>query len=103
MGEIIHDSDTVFSYLITLGNSAEDSRLYADAFTEYREAMRNIRANGAVVVNPRTNAPLDNPYLKIRDRAAARLQKMTERGLEVGNLWGESANSADFIEGDHSQ
>jgi phage terminase small subunit len=43
---------------------------YLDALNTYREAQANIDANGAIVFHPRTGAPIENPYLAVRDRAA---------------------------------
>jgi phage terminase small subunit len=57
---------------------------YVDALATYREAQANIATNGAIVFHPRTGAPIENPYLAVRDRAtrvlvAARL---------TTSLWG---------------
>lgn len=58
--------------------------MYADAFIDYQEAQSNIDIHGAVVMHPRTGAPIDNPYLKVRTGAAAAM-----RGLEIRSerLW----------------
>jgi phage terminase small subunit len=68
--------------------------LYADAFCEYRAAMRNIAEHGAIVLHPRTGAPVDNPFLKVRDAARKALQDMTKPGAtklrSVDGLWSES-------------
>jgi phage terminase small subunit len=58
--------------------------MYVDALLDYREAQANIDQNGALVAHPRTGTPMDNPYLKIRDRAGATL-----RGIRVkaDELW----------------
>lgn len=58
--------------------------IYADAFIEYKIAQKNIDENGAVVFHPRTNAPIDNPYIKIRNGASATLQKIS---LKTDGLW----------------
>jgi len=50
-------------------------RLYADTLRIYVEAADNIAKNGAVCAHPRTGAPLENPYLKIRAAQAALLSK----------------------------
>lgn len=53
-----------------------DLQVYADALRTYREAADNVRKNGAVVLHPRTGAPLENPYLKIQASTGAVLAKM---------------------------
>lgn len=59
-------------------------QMYADAFAEYQTAQANIDEHGPVVFHPRTGAPIDNPYLKIRNGAAAALQKLP---LKADRLW----------------
>lgn len=61
-------------------------RIYADAFTEYIDAQRNIDAHGTIVFHPRTGAPIENPYTKARDAASA---KMLRIRLRVDRLWTE--------------
>ena len=56
--------------------SAIDLRVYADALQTYHEATENIAKNGAICSHPRTGAPIENPYLKIRSQQAAILAKM---------------------------
>ena len=56
--------------------NAVDLRVYADALATYREAAENIDRNGAIVQHPRTGAPIENPYLKIRTSAGATLTKL---------------------------
>lgn len=51
-------------------------RIYADALRTYHEASTNILQRGAVCAHPRTGAPLENPYLKIRTQTGAVLAKM---------------------------
>jgi len=72
--------------LLVEGNSRDRATLYADAFIEYETATRNINENGLVTLHPRTMNPLENPYIRIRDKALDKLSKM--RGVKVGNLWG---------------
>jgi hypothetical protein len=38
--------------------------------------VANVAENGAICLHPRTGAPFENPYLPIRDRALATLQRM---------------------------
>lgn len=54
-----------------------DLRIFADALQIYREAAKNVEANGAVVSHPRTGAPIENPYLKIQTVNGAVLSKMS--------------------------
>lgn len=62
-----------------------DLVIYADAFLSYREAMANIEKNGNIVAHPRTGAPIENPYLKVRD-SAIRIIRGAKR-IKTGNLW----------------
>lgn len=50
-------------------------KIYNDAKATYDEAQANIEKNGAVVAHPRTGAPIENPYIKIRDKAVATMAK----------------------------
>ncbi|HEY3256269.1 MAG TPA: hypothetical protein VGJ91_20060 [Polyangiaceae bacterium] len=61
--------------------------LYADAFAEYSQAMENIGRCGVVVGHPRTGAPIDNPYIKIRDAAARSLKDPRFMRLKTDPLW----------------
>ena len=56
--------------------SVGDLRMYADMFHAYAEAQTNIQECGNVVIHPRTGAPVENPYLKIRDKAGSTLRKI---------------------------
>lgn len=51
-------------------------KVYGDALTTYLEAAANIATNGAVCFHPRTGAPIENPYLKIRTVTGVILGKM---------------------------
>ncbi len=44
--------------------------LIGDALWTYAEAADNVRRHGAIVAHPRTAAPIDNPYLRVMQRAA---------------------------------
>ncbi|WP_302118075.1 P27 family phage terminase small subunit [Allorhodopirellula heiligendammensis] len=59
---------------------------YADCFCEYAEATENIERNGVIVANPRTGAPMQNPYLTVRERAMAKLKPMMRR-INGDALW----------------
>lgn len=64
--------------------SAADIAMYADVFVEYVKAQANISEHGSIVFHPRTGAPIENPYLAIRDRARATLSKTR---LRTDRLW----------------
>jgi len=57
---------------------------YADAFLLYLEAEENIRRNGAITAHPRTGAPLENPYLQVRNQASKILASIR---LKTEGLW----------------
>ena len=84
MGEV-SDRDRVLAILIENGTATPLATLYRDLYCEYREAADNIALNGAVCANPRTGAPIQNPYLVIRDRARAQLLKL--RRVNTAGLW----------------
>lgn len=63
---------------------ASEIAMYTDAFVDYRTAQLNINANGSIVFHPRTGAPIDNPYIAIRDRAGVLLRKIR---LNTDMLW----------------
>jgi phage terminase small subunit len=50
--------------------------VYADSLRIYCEAADNVATHGAVVLHPKTAAPLENPYLKIQERQAKILRSM---------------------------
>ena len=45
--------------------------IYVDALAEYRHAQAEIEKHGTVMV--KNGTPIENPYLKVRDRAAKML------------------------------
>jgi phage terminase small subunit len=57
---------------------------YADAFSQYQEAAENLARCGTITAHPRTGAPLENPYLRVRNQASQVLA-----GIKVctGDLW----------------
>lgn len=79
------DRDAIVSGLVARGVSRDRAGQYADAFLEYREASANIATQGAMVLHPRTANPIENPYLKIRDRALQKLRSL--RGIKADWLW----------------
>ena len=50
--------------------------IYRDASEVYREAVENVKKNGAVCAHPRTGTPIENPYLKIMAQYGALLAKL---------------------------
>lgn len=82
--------DEVFAILRQNNPAASLSalRIYADAFVTYAEAAANVAENGAIVAHPRTGEPMDNPYLRVREQAAAQLLKIGS-GLETDALWSD--------------
>lgn len=61
--------------------------VYADAFMDYVEAERNIRAHGNIVLHPRTGAPIENPYLRVRAGALKTLHGKNFVWLKTDGLW----------------
>ena len=79
---------------------AVDCVIFADALRTYVEANENVRRNGAIVAHPRTGAPLENPYLKVRENAARALAKNSQmisdrvmQLLQAGALASDTVNS----------
>jgi len=66
----------IVARLVEGGMQLPAATMYADLFLEYREATRNIEANGVIVQHPRTMNPIDNPYLPRRDKARRELEKL---------------------------
>jgi len=54
-----------------------DIDIFADALRTYHEAAANILKHGSIVAHPRTGAPIENPYLKVRDSAARGIAKQS--------------------------
>lgn len=78
--------EEVNALLLANGNPRDMAVLYASAYCEFKEADANISEHGAVCANPRTGAPIPNPYLAVRDRAEAKLAKMSRR-IKSAGLW----------------
>jgi phage terminase small subunit len=75
----------IIAELVARGEPTDRATFYADAFCEYREASDNIAEHGIIVSHPRTANPIENPYLVIRDRAAAKLERMKKVNADF--LW----------------
>lgn len=65
---------------------ADDIAMYADCYLDYQEAVVNIRENGNIVLHPRTAAPIENPYIKVKSSAMASLRKIL-RLKNTTSLW----------------
>lgn len=65
----------------------EKAALYADAYLEYRLAQDNITRDGPIVADPRTGAPIPNPYIPVRDKAFSRLEHLHKAGVRPIGLW----------------
>lgn len=78
--------DRVLEILRKSNPGAELGRLtfYVDRFLDYQAAQANIEEHGAIVLHPRTGAPIDNPYLKIRDSVGRELERSH---LDSSELW----------------
>lgn len=77
--------DQVIAALVDHGAAVDDASMYADAFLEYQKATANISEHGVIISHPRTGNPVDNPYLRIRDRALKKLRAMRE--IDAAFLW----------------
>lgn len=63
-------------------------QIYAEAFVEYQAAAENIADLGTVVAHPKTGAPIENPYLRIRERSILTMERVSYRArLDVEGLW----------------
>jgi len=81
-------ADRAEALRVLAGNGVPEdlASLYADAWAEFVEAVANVERNGAVCAHPRTGAPIENPYLRVRDRAFERLLKL-RRKVDARGLW----------------
>jgi len=61
--------------------------MYVSSFLGYVEAQENIDRNGNIVAHPRTGAPMENPYLKVRTACLNDMNKFKLKGL--GELWAQ--------------
>jgi phage terminase small subunit len=78
----------VVARLVEAGVRPDQAVLYSDAFVEFHDASRNIAEHGAIVQHPRTGNPMENPYLRVRDAAAKRLQAFSGKtAIEGAKLW----------------
>lgn len=63
-------------------------RIYASAFRDYQQAEANIAEHGTIVYHPRTGAPIENPYLKVRSGAQSTMLRCKLRN--VARVWPKS-------------
>lgn len=68
---------------------------YADLFVTYREAALNIAKNGAIVAHPKTGAPIENPYLKVRQQTMIDLRKLAR--VKADKVWGALSRELEAI------
>jgi phage terminase small subunit len=73
VGKIEFDRDSLISEYQDLQDLVQ---IYCDACETYNEAQENIKRNGAVVSHPRTGAPLENPYLKVRYQSSVVIERI---------------------------
>jgi phage terminase small subunit len=65
--------------------SLSDVYLYAETFVQWQEASANVRRLGSVVAHPRTDEPIENPYVKIMASTTRTLRSFTR--LRTDQLW----------------
>lgn len=58
--------------------------MYIDFYIDYQIASANIREKGTICAHPKTGAPMENPYVKIRSQMTAEMMKL---GLDSTGLW----------------
>jgi len=85
MGEI--SRERVIEILLSQNQERhrQDCEIYADAYIDYAVAQRNISENGQIVMHPKTGAPIENPYLKVRALAVGTMSKMR---VKSSGVWG---------------
>ena len=71
------------------GSKIDDVELYCHQFLTYIEAAQNVLTNGTIVAHPRTAAPMENPYVKVR-AAALGAMKRIKRLRKLDKLWTEA-------------
>lgn len=49
------------------------SDIYFNAEASYKKAQENIEKIGEIVTHPKTGAPIENPYIKIREKSAKQM------------------------------
>lgn len=59
--------------------------IYVDLFFEYHQAQTLIDRIGPITADPVSKRPIENPYVRIRDAAAKKMDQ--HRTLRVDALW----------------
>jgi phage terminase small subunit len=70
----------------------DDVALYLEAYLEYQKAAANIAEHGPIIIHPRSGAPIDNPYCRVRSAAVESMRKVLKRNKTLTNvtgLWAE--------------
>lgn len=78
--------EEVLNILLANNATAKKYRLimYCDLYMDYQHAAKNIRDNGSICAHPKTGAPLENPYLKVRNQVQKELVKII---IKSDDLW----------------
>lgn len=63
-----------------------DVEQYAHQMLSYVEASESILTLGTITAHPRTAAPMENPYLKVRASSLAAMNRL-KRLKRVDSLW----------------
>lgn len=63
-----------------------DVEQYAHQLVAYVEASESILALGTITAHPRTAAPMENPYLKVRASSLAAMNRL-KRIKRLDGLW----------------
>lgn len=76
--------DAVIDALRRSNRRADEAtiRAYATALRDYLVAEANVAEHGTIVFHPRTGAPIENPYLAIRERCQAAMARARLRHTE---------------------
>lgn len=82
MGKIKFDKEQLVSDNSDIKDLIE---IYCDACETYNEAQDNIERNGAVSAHPRTGAPMENPYLKVRASSAVTIERIRKSLNNTGD------------------
>ena len=72
--------------LIHHKNPQDLANLYAASWVEFWLALDNIDRNGPVCIHATTGAPVANPYVQVRNQAAANMAKLG-RSMNAAPLW----------------
>jgi len=66
--------------------------MYAGTFLDYQEAAGNVAENGTIVAHPRTGAPIENPYFRIK--VAAMKSLLAFKRIKSDRLWQQAEAQA---------